>query len=293
MRPTMFCPRAPLLRISSRSRPLSQNIFRTIHHQAKPLSVQEQAQLTAFGARTGFEFSDNTLLANALTHKSYPIGPDPTYDRLQFLGEKVLGLYVTEYIHIKYPKLPAESVDSVLQAFVGSKALANIGQHFGISTVMRWKGTVIPKTPGEASVAGKVFQALIGALYQDKGPRATRQFIQKYILSRSVDMEEHLKLNNPKGLLVSITKSLGLARPVSRLIKETGRLSSSPVFIVGIYSGTDILGEGYGSSLRMAETRAVRDALHKHYLREIKDIKLPSDLEEESITFFEEEAGAQ
>jgi len=55
-------------------------------------------------------------------------------------------------------------------------------------------------------------------------------------------------------------------RPISRLLKETGRFSNSPVFVVGIYSGADELGQGFGSSLKMAEFRAAEDALHRVYL---------------------------
>lgn len=59
---------------------------------------------------------------------------------------------------------------------------------------------------------------------------------------------------------------MSIADPFRRLLKETGRLSNSPIFVVGIYSGLDKLGEGFGSSLKMAEYRAAEDALHRLYL---------------------------
>jgi len=76
-----------------------------------------------------------------------------------------------------------------------------------------------------------------------------------HVLSRAVDVNVHLNLKNPKQKLFAITEKLKRKRPVARLLKETGRLSASSVFLVGIYSGMDKLGEGYGSSLEMAEER--------------------------------------
>lgn len=75
----------------------------------------------------------------------------------------------------------------------------------------------------------------------------------------------------------------------SRLIKESGRLSNRAVFVVGMYSGIEKIGQGYGSSLKMAETRAVKDALLTYYSTELKSVKLPSDIDEddESISFLE------
>ncbi|KND01661.1 mitochondrial 54S ribosomal protein YmL3 [Spizellomyces punctatus DAOM BR117] len=293
MRTLLLGSRTRVVRAWCQQAPCTTLQSRPISYTSTP-SPQDLAKLSAFSARTGFQFSDNKLLNEALTHKSFPSGPKSAFSRLQYLGGKVLGLYVTEHVYMKFPELPAESVESVVKAYIGDKALASLGKHFGIPTVMRWKGnseeTSQISANGEALVAGKVLQALIGALYQDKGAKITRQFVHAHFLSRSVDIESHLKLLNPKRLLVQITKAKGQVRPVSRLVKESGRQSSSPVFIVGIYSGVEKIGEGHGSSLEMAETRAVRDALQKHYLQEVKDIKLPSDLDEDSITFFDKDA---
>ncbi|KAJ1938574.1 54S ribosomal protein L3 mitochondrial, partial [Linderina macrospora] len=93
----------------------------------------------------------------------------------------------------------------------------------------------------------------------------------------------------PKRMLIALTKRKGMEFPVARILKETGRFTSSPVFIVGIFCGTRMVGNGFGSSLRMAEHRAAKDALLKYYAKEIKDFELPSVTEEadaeSSITF--------
>jgi dsRNA-specific ribonuclease len=76
-------------------------------------------------------------------------------------------------------------------------------------------------------------------------------------MTRSVDMEQHLHLciDKPRAVLLRITEKLGKPRPVARILKETGRRSPNPVFIVGIFIGPEKISEGYGNSLSMAEIR--------------------------------------
>ncbi|KAJ2870680.1 54S ribosomal protein L3 mitochondrial, partial [Coemansia asiatica] len=92
---------------------------------------------------------------------------------------------------------------------------------------------------------------------------------------------------NPKTMLVELTKRKGLEYPIARLMKETGRFTSSPVFIVGVFCGTRMVGMGFGSSLKMAEYRAAKDALLKHYAKEIKDVQLV-DADDSDLTFFKD-----
>jgi large subunit ribosomal protein L44 len=87
-----------------------------------------------------------------------------------------------------------------------------------------------------------------------------------------------IKFRDPKRALIETVEKFGHERPKSRLLKETGRYSNSPVFVVGIFSGQDKLGEGFGSSLKMAEYRAAEDSLHRLYLTRTPDhlLQVPS-----------------
>jgi len=87
-----------------------------------------------------------------------------------------------------------------------------------------------------------------------------------------------IKFSNPKKALSLTVEKFGREKPISRLLKETGRFSIAPVFVVGIYSGQDKLGEGFRSSLSMAEFRAAEDALHRLYLTRTppNQLQLPS-----------------
>lgn len=223
---------------------------------------------------------------------------DIFHDRYRIIGTKTLDFYVTEFLSFKFPSLPGDALESLLNAYTGQVALTAVAKTLGVSFVMRWKGG--RGDMGEASgqvrggaggvVSGKVLAALIGALYQEKGPTYARKFIRAHFLTRSVDLSAHLALQNPKLLLQLIARRLGKPRPVARLLKETGRLSTAPVFVVGVYSGVDRIGEGYGSSLNMAETRAAKNAIELYFLEEVKHVELPSDSEEQEsrMSFFED-----
>ncbi|KAJ3288405.1 hypothetical protein HK104_008187 [Borealophlyctis nickersoniae] len=247
--------------------------------------------MAAFVARSGLPITDPNVLREALTHTSCRrTDPNSGFERLHMLGEKVLSLYATEYVQSRYPRLPADIVENVANSYVGQRALMDVGTTLGVHQVMRWKGNAEEgsRPDGQSAVTGGVMQALIGALYQDKGAKVTRQYVSAHFLSRAVDMDAHFKLANPKYLLNKIVEQKGQPRPVARLLKETGRLSRTPVFIVGMYSGILKIGEGYGSSMKMAEIRAVKDALQKHYMTEVKEVTVPSEVDEDGITFFEE-----
>jgi large subunit ribosomal protein L44 len=121
-------------------------------------------------------------------------------------------------------------------------------------------------------------RALTALVYQKKSLPAARKFAEAYFLSRQVDLRPLIKFTDPKKALLEMVNKFGRETPKSRcvvfsllsaltrgstplrfflcrLLKETGRYSNSPVFVVGIFSGSDQLGEGFGSSLKMAEFR--------------------------------------
>ncbi|KAI9594207.1 ribonuclease III domain-containing protein [Syncephalis fuscata] len=255
--------------------------------------------LFSFAARLGLGDIDPQVLLQAVTHKSFAHGRVATNERLEFLGKiESNGLFVTEHLHLKYPVLPSETISDALQAYAGRTTLAIIGKEIGVARVMRWK--VASNDPenhqGEDSVMARIVRSLIGGIYHQKeGSKAARDFIHQHILSRKVDVESLLPLTQPKRILSALMKRKGMEKPVSRLIRESGRASNAPVFVVGVYSGNRRLAEAYGSSIKMAEHRAAKDALLKYYLTEVKDFTYPSDFEgmesEAEITFFPQKLG--
>lgn len=105
------------------------------------------------------------------------------------------------------------------------------------------------------------------ALSHPKGFAACRSFVHaQFLTTRTADLSSLLKFPDPKHHLSATLARAGRERPVSRILAETGRLSIAPIFVIGVYSGAEKLGEGFGSSLQMAEWRANEDALRRMYL---------------------------
>ncbi|KAI9218117.1 ribonuclease III domain-containing protein [Blastocladiella britannica] len=246
------------------------------------------AAVNAFVARTGFRLSSPDTLQQALTHRTFDHGRQPSNDRLEFLGQQALGLYVTEYVHAKYPNIPADALRDAVNAYTSPASLSILGRSLGVQDVMRWTAHDAAKS-GESHMVAKVMKALIGALYHDKGAMAARKFIHASLLSKDLDMEAVLAIKEPKRLLAALLKRQQRERPVSRMLHETGRHSAAPVFVVGVFSGTRKIGEAAGSSIKMAEHRAAKDALMKHFLTEVGKPLLPSETEgmaeEDALTF--------
>ncbi|KAI9819759.1 MAG: hypothetical protein M1826_001068 [Phylliscum demangeonii] len=123
-------------------------------------------------------------------------------------------------------------------------------------------------------------RAVVGAIYLHCGRSAARAFITAHVLSRHLSFSALFDFRQPTRDLSRLCAREGFAGPIARLVSETGRASRHPVFVVGVYSGEDKLGEGAGSSLDEARTRAAVAALKSWYLYSPLDVHLPSEMEE-------------
>lgn len=133
------------------------------------------------------------------------------------------------------------------------------------------------------AVAATTFvRALFGAIYLHAGAAATQMFFSAHVLSRRLDMASLFVLAQPTRDLSRLCAREGFEAPVARILAESGRLSRHPVFVVGVYSGADKLGEGAGASLNEARFRAAAAALKGWYLYSpAGEIMVPSDVEGE------------
>lgn len=222
---------------------------------------------------------------------------------LATVGNSLLGMLATEYLHLRYPNLPTRVLKAAVSAYVGPSTLSDVGSELGLlaPNVLRWNRQA--RAPGSAlsqkrggrgaaprsstspmrtllsrDVAADAMRALVAVIFQEQGLSAARHFITSHFLSRSLNLASLLKFNDPKHALSSTCAKYAKQPPQSRMIAESGRLSISPVFVVGVWSGETKIGEGSGSSIRMAEFRAAEDALRRLYLAEtpLGDFDLPS-----------------
>ncbi|KAG8906864.1 hypothetical protein FRB99_005924 [Tulasnella sp. 403] len=230
------------------------------------------------------------MLTQALTHNSFlrlhsehaPNDPPPrTNVEWEAMGNHLLGLFATEYVHATWPHLPTRVVKAAVTAFVGPQTCADVAREWGLTNMVRW--SEVPREEGKRPVEiqdayASVPRSVVALTYQQKSMHHARALVHKYFLSREVDLRPFIKFRNPMKALQETAKAFGRERPLSRLLKETGRFSISPMYVVGVYSGEDKLGEGFGSSLQMAEFRASEDVLRRLYLTQTPPhlLSLPS-----------------
>ncbi|KAJ7115833.1 ribonuclease III domain-containing protein [Mycena epipterygia] len=239
--------------------------------------------LSAFAHRIGLGavLTDPDLILQACTHPSAqhlarqqdPNAPPLTTNaHLGALGNALMGLFATEYVHAAYPYLPTRVLKAAVTAHVGPMTCSNVAQEMGAVPLLRWHRQPPRQSPTyqpplqRSDALASIPRSLTALIYQHRSLPSARQFVHSYFLSREVDIRAMIKFVDPKKALKEMVAKFQRDPPKSRLLKETGRFSNSPVFVVGIFSGHDKLGEGFGASLKMAEYRAAEDALLSVYL---------------------------
>ena len=123
-------------------------------------------------------------------------------------------------------------------------------------------------------------RALIGALYLHGGRAAAKAFFREHFMSRQLNVASLFNFRHPQRDLSRLCAREGFQPPIARAVSETGRKSRHPVFVIGVFSGNEKLGEGVGSSLDEAQTCAAVAALKGWYLYSPTDFRVPSETEE-------------
>jgi ribonuclease-3 len=210
-------------------------------------------------AALGVTFRDPGLLARAVTHKS--VGPD-NYERLEFLGDRVLGAVMADWVHAAFPTEPEGKLTRRFHSLVSRESCARVARRIGVPKVVRL-GQQARADGGANSdnILGDVMEALIGAVYLDGGMDAARAMIRTLWDSEVSSTAEAPK--HPKMRLQEWAAAHGLKAPVYTLLGRTGP-HHSPRFRVEL--SIDILPsvEAEGSSKQDAETAAASLFLDAH-----------------------------
>lgn len=177
---------------------------------------------------------------------------------------------------------------------VGPERDEETGSRRGISSRSVYDdqfGEVKARRPKEQNSAGEkdttlekassnFMQAVMGAVYLHAGRAAAKKFYREHFMSRQLNMANLFQFRQPTRDLSRLCAREGFQSPVARMLSETGRKSRHPVYVVGVFSGNDKLGEGAGSSLDEARTRASVAALKGWYLYSPLEFRVPSETEE-------------
>ncbi len=211
-------------------------------------------------ALTGFEGAIPRL-AEALTHPSFANeSPAPHNQRLEFLGDAVLGVCVTEALLEAHPHAPEGELTRMRAAVVNGNALAQWGQAMGLGDCLAMgRGARAAREKDVANVLADAVEALIAAVYLDAGLEAARRLVRDVTRQPVADPEQLASLD-PKSELQQRVQAEGSEAPRYRVVGASGP-SHEPLFEVEVLVGDEVVARGEGRSKRLAERAAAAAAL--------------------------------
>jgi ribonuclease-3 len=217
---------------------------------------------TPFEKRIGYRFKRQDLLELALTHRSYANeqGIPEHYERLEFLGDAVLGLVTAQWLYEQHPELPEGELSKLKAQLVSRGSLAAWAQKLGLGEELRI-GIGEERSGGraKANLLADSMEAVFGAIYLDAGIEAARDAIVPMLTEGEVEKVK-LLASDAKTHLQEITQALGWPLPDYRLVGSAGP-DHSKTFSVECWLEGRRAGSGEGPSKKIAEQRAAADAL--------------------------------
>ena len=215
--------------------------------------------------KLGLKFKNKDLLIQAFCHRSY-LNENPDFylthnERLEFLGDAVLELIVTEYLYQKYPKKSEGELTNWRAALVNAKMLSEIAKDLGFNDfLLLSRGEAKELGKARQYILANTFEALIGAIYLDQGYETCREFIKKYLTIKLPEIIEKGLFKDAKSRFQEEAQERVGITPSYKVLEEWGP-DHAKHFIVGIFLGEELVAKGEGSSKQEAEEEAAKQAL--------------------------------
>lgn len=212
----------------------------------------------------GVSFTNKDLLIQALVHRSY-LNEHPDFyldhnERLEFLGDAVLELVVTQYLFLNY-KNPEGELTSWRAALVNATMLAQIAQEWGLNDfLLLSRGEAKDMGKARQYILANTFEAFIGSLYLDQGYDIARDFIERSLLKELTKIvDEKLYRDSKSSFQEEAQERVGVT-PSYKVLDEWGP-DHAKHFVVGVFLGGELAAKGEGSSKQEAETDAAKQGL--------------------------------
>jgi ribonuclease-3 len=207
----------------------------------------------------GYRFKDKNLLLEALTHASAVSGGRATYQRLEFLGDRVLGLVIADILYETYADADEGELSRRLAALVRRETCADVARDIGLGAHI-WLGEGEAQTGGRRkdAILGDVCEAILGAIYLDGGLGPSRDFIERAWADRM--HEDSPRLKDAKTSLQEWAHAQGHGQPIYRLLSRTGP-DHAPQFNISVTVPELEPAEAMGTSKRTAEQAAAEAVL--------------------------------
>jgi len=213
------------------------------------------------------EFNNIDLLITAFTHRSYlnehKKSVSEHNERLEFLGDAVLELVVTEYLYTNYQE-PEGVLTNWRSSLVRTESIGAAANRYDFEPLLRLsRGEKRGSDRARAQILANSFEAVVGAIYLDQGYEAAKKFITASIISTFDEILETGTWIDSKSRLQELAQSTENATPIYKVIKEFGP-DHDKTFTVGVFVNSKLLAQGDGPSKQTAQQKAAENALG-HY----------------------------
>ena len=220
--------------------------------------------------KLGFEFKNIDLLVTALTHRSYvnehKKSAKEHNERLEYLGDAVLELVVTEYLYSRFSE-PEGILTSWRAALVRTESIGDAGEKLGFGQLLRVsRGEKNSTGRARLQMMANSFEAVVGAIYLDQGYEMARQFIHDNIIVKLDDILREESWRDPKSHLQELSQRYDGLTPAYKVLTEEGP-DHDKLFTLGVYVGDKLMGRGVGSSKQIAQQEAAKQAIEKYHTR--------------------------
>ncbi|OGI84107.1 ribonuclease III [Candidatus Nomurabacteria bacterium RIFCSPLOWO2_01_FULL_36_10b] len=215
----------------------------------------------------GITFDNQDLLKQAFTHRSY-INENPDSglshnERLEYLGDAVLELSITQYLFHTYPNTPEGELTAYRAALVRTESISDVARKLNFDDyLLLSKGEAKDTGKARDYILANTFEAFVGALYLDQGYNEAEKFIGKYLWPNIIQIVEEGTWKDPKSLVQEKAQDIFSVTPSYIVLNQVGP-DHDKLFTVGIAFGDDLVAEGTGHSKQDAEQKAARAALIK------------------------------
>lgn len=215
--------------------------------------------------KLGLKFKKKDLLTQAFVHRSY-LNENPDFaldqnERLEFLGDAVLELVITEHLYKEHPDKAEGELTNWRAALVNAKMLTQVAEELGFNDfLLLSRGETKELGKARQYILANTFEAVIGAIYLDLGYDSADKFIRQYLLKRLPDIIQKKLYKDAKSHLQEEAQDKVGVTPMYKVLKEWGP-DHKKKFTVGVYLKDDMVAEGQGYSKQEAEEDAAKAAL--------------------------------
>ncbi len=218
--------------------------------------------------KLGYTFRNKKLLEEAVTHRSYKqeirSGPVVHNERLEFLGDAVLELIVTDYLYHRFQEKTEGELTQMRAFLVGGAKATEVSMALGVNDFLLLGRGEEKSEKSRQFILANAFEAIIGAIYLDGGLESATTFVYTILLVKTGKDVLREDLRDPKSKLQEVVQSLPIKATPRYVTFSTSGPDHNKTFAVGVYVGDELQGKGEGASILKAQNAAALEALKQY-----------------------------